>query len=73
MKAKNKTEHFCGNCDSHNSFNYPTQVFCSTRHAQNLDPIVDTLWRCDQWNLVSQECYCVREAKRAKASAAKRR
>jgi len=60
------TEKYCGNCDSHNSYSYPKQVFCSTRYAQNLNPIVDTLWHCGNWNQVSQECYCVREALRNK-------
>jgi len=57
---------FCGNCDSHNSYQYPTKVFCSTRHSKSLDPIVDTLWYCESYNRVSQECYCVREALKAK-------
>ena len=65
MKNKTEPERFCGNCDSHNSYNYPNQVFCSTRHWQSQEPIVPTLWHCDQWNQVSQECYCVREAKKA--------
>ncbi len=56
-------EKYCGNCDSHNSYDYPTKVFCSTRYAQNKNPIVDTLWHCSD-NRVSQECYCVREAKK---------
>jgi hypothetical protein len=69
MKSQNKKAEpakYCGNCDGHNSYAYPTQVFCSTRHAQSLNPIVDTLWCCDQWNRVSQECYCVKEAKKQK-------
>jgi hypothetical protein len=53
---------YCGNCDSHNSYDYPSKIFCSTRHAQNKNPIVDTLWHCCDWNKVSQDCYCVREA-----------
>jgi hypothetical protein len=57
---------FCGNCDSHNCYEYPTKVFCSTRYAEGLDPIVDTLWRCDEYCRVSQDCYCVREAQAAK-------
>ena len=61
MKRENDAK-YCGNCDGHNSYDYPTKVFCSTRHAQNLDPIVDTLWCCGSWNRVSQECYCVAEA-----------
>ena len=56
----------CGNCDSHNSYNYPTQVFCSTRYAQSKNPIVDTLWCCGFYNKVSQECYCTREAQKLK-------
>ena len=57
-------ERFCGNCDNHTSYDYPNKVFCSTRYAQGKYPIVDTLWFCEDWNLVSQECYCVREAQR---------
>jgi len=61
MKANDEKE-FCGNCDSHNSYNYPTRVLCSTRLAQSKTPIVDTLWHCKDYNRVSQECYCAREA-----------
>jgi hypothetical protein len=64
VKSRGKVERFCGNCDGHNSFDYPLKVFCSTRLAQSKDPIVDTLWCCDDWSLVSQFCYCVREAKK---------
>jgi hypothetical protein len=68
MKTANKKAtpiKFCGNCDGHNCYDYPTKVFCSTRHAQSLDPIVDTLWCCSQWSPVTQDCYCVKEAKKA--------
>jgi hypothetical protein len=68
MKSKDKTKKYCGNCDSHNSYEYPTRIFCSTRYAQNKDPIVDALWCCEDWNPVSQECYCVREALKKKKS-----
>ena len=64
--ARKETVKYCGNCDSHNSYIYPTKLFCSTRYAQSLDPIVDTLWCCSSWNQVSQECYCVKEALKAK-------
>lgn len=57
---------YCGNCDSHNSYLYPGKVFCSTRYWHSLDPIVNTLWRCENYNKVSQECYCAREALKAK-------
>ncbi len=66
MKSKNNGEKFCGNCDSHNCYEYPSKVFCSTRHAKSEDPIVDTLGCCSSWSLVSQECYCVREAQKQK-------
>jgi hypothetical protein len=62
LKSEEKVKKFCGNCGNHNPFHYPERMFCSTRYAQNKDPIVDTLWCCDEWNPVSQECYCVREA-----------
>ena len=66
--TSNNTDAYCGNCDSHNSYQYPKKVFCSTRFAQNLNPVVDTLWHCSSYNQVSQECYCVREALKAKNS-----
>ena len=59
---------FCGNCDSHNAYDYPVRVFCSTRYAQGKDPIVDTLWCCEDYNPVSQECYCVKEAQAKRKS-----
>ena len=64
-----KDDEYCGNCDSHNSYQYPKKVFCSTRHWHSLDPIVDTLWRCENYNRVSQECFCVREALKVKNAA----
>jgi hypothetical protein len=67
--ADSKMAKYCGNCDSHNCYDYPTKIFCSTRHWRNQDPIVDTLWYCPEWNPVSQECYCVREAIKAQEAA----
>ncbi len=72
MKSIGKTESFCGCCDSHNCYDYPSKVFCSTRYAEGKDPIVDTLWSCSEFNQVSQECYCVREAKSAEKKVLKR-
>jgi hypothetical protein len=65
MESKNRVK-YCGNCDSHNSYDYPSRIFCSTRYEKNMPPIVDTLWCCESWNKVSQECYCVREALKEK-------
>jgi len=66
MKGGEKEKRFCGNCGSHNPYEYPTRMFCATRYAQNKDPIVDTLWCCGDWKPVSQECHCVREALKKK-------
>jgi hypothetical protein len=65
MEGENE-EKFCGNCDSHNCYEYPKKIFCSTRYWHNENPIVETLWHCDSYNRVSQECYCVREASKQK-------
>jgi hypothetical protein len=73
MIKDKKTERFCGNCESHNLYEFPSRMLCSTRHGQGKDPIVDTLWCCEDWNPVSQECYCVREAQRRKEESLKQR
>jgi hypothetical protein len=73
MKSDSEAGKFCGNCDSHNCYEYPAKVFCSTRYAEGKDPIVETLWSCNEYNKVSQECYCVREAKKDRASPASKR
>ncbi|RJS77817.1 hypothetical protein CW667_02425 [Candidatus Bathyarchaeota archaeon] len=57
-------EKFCGNCNSHSPYNYPNQVFCTKRLLQNKNPIVETLWCCEEWTPSTQECYCVQEAKK---------
>jgi hypothetical protein len=55
---------YCGNCDNHVSYEYPNKIFCSVRYGQGKDPITGTLWCCEEWNLASQECYCVGQAKK---------
>jgi hypothetical protein len=62
MKEAPATQRFCGNCGSHNAYNYPDQLFCGKRLGENKNPIVQALWCCEDWNPASQECYCVREA-----------
>jgi len=72
---------FCGNCGNHNAYNYPDQVFCTRRFSKNINPVVQTLWCCgewnpssvvqtlwccEEWNPSSQECYCVEEAVKTK-------
>lgn len=63
---KNKQQKFCGNCGNHTTYNYPNQIFCSIRFCEGKNPIVDTLWHCENWNQSSQECYCIEEAKKNK-------
>jgi hypothetical protein len=60
-KSTNK-ERFCGNCTSHNAYNYPHKVFCTRRFLENKDPIVQTLWSCDRHYPASQECNCIGDA-----------
>ncbi|MEM2118703.1 MAG: hypothetical protein QW840_01095 [Candidatus Bathyarchaeia archaeon] len=62
MKNPANKQKFCGNCDSHNVYEYPNRVFCGKRLAENQNPIVPTLWCCEKWNPASQECYCLRDA-----------
>jgi len=62
MKKKVNSEKFCGNCTSHNAYNYPAQVFCTRRFLKNKNPIVETMWCCEEWYPAAQECNCVDEA-----------
>ena len=49
------------------------KIFCSTRYEKGMDPVVDTLWHCEYWNLVVQGCYCVQEALKERAKVSDRR
>jgi hypothetical protein len=63
MRKKDEEQpRFCGNCNCHNAYNYPEQVFCMLRFRKNKNPVVETLWRCEEWNLNSQECHCIEDA-----------
>lgn len=63
MEEKAAMKHkFCGNCGNHNAYDYPYKIFCVKRLLENKNPIVETLWRCEEWNPSSQECYCVKAA-----------
>ena len=63
MKEKAKGEkRYCGNCGNHNAYNFPDQIFCTRRFSDNKDPVVQTLWCCQDWNPSSQDCYCIEEA-----------
>ena len=62
MKQNTTEKKYCGNCGSHNAYEYPDKVFCGKRFGEDKNPIVETLWRCEDWNPASQECHCIREA-----------
>lgn len=67
MKEKGRSEQkFCGNCGSHNAYNYPSQVFCTNRFLKNMDSVVDTLWHCEDWHLNPQGCHCIENAEKMK-------
>jgi hypothetical protein len=57
------TAKFCGNCTSHNAFEYPVRVFCTRRFLRNENAVVKTLWHCEDWIQNAQECHCVRDVK----------
>jgi hypothetical protein len=57
------SEKFCGNCTSHNAYEYPGRVFCTRRFLRNKDAVVQTLWHCEDWIQNAQECHCVKDAK----------
>jgi len=62
MEKKSEIKKFCGNCNNHSPYNYPDQIFCQSRFLENKNPIVETLWCCEKWSSMTQECYCVQEA-----------
>ncbi|HXX87978.1 MAG TPA: hypothetical protein VEH86_05990 [Candidatus Acidoferrum sp.] len=62
MKENTVKRKYCGNCGNHTVYNYPNQLFCSRRFQEDKNPLVDTLWCCEDWNPSSQECYCIKEA-----------
>lgn len=54
---------FCGNCNNHSAYEYPDKIFCLMRFFNNKNPIVETLWRCDEWrSRCQEECYCIEKA-----------
>ncbi len=65
QKAR-ETAKFCGNCTSHNAYDYPSQVFCTRRFLRKKEAVVQTLWHCEEWVQNAQECHCIRDAKERK-------
>lgn len=66
MKKTQSKQTFCGNCTSHNAYEYPVRVFCTRRFLKNKDPIVQTLWCCEEYYPAAQECNCITDASHKK-------
>jgi hypothetical protein len=66
LRKEADVKRFCGNCTSHNMYEYPLKLFCTKRFLSKKDPIVDTLWHCEDWYENAQHCHCVEEAQRIK-------
>jgi len=60
-KKSEEEQKFCGNCGSHNAYNYPEEIFCTKRFLENKNPVVKTLWHCEDWHLNPQKCQCVED------------
>ncbi len=60
---KTEKEKHCGNCSYHDVYHYPDKIFCVYRYLKGENPIVDTLWHCENWTPESQPCFCVQDAK----------
>jgi hypothetical protein len=60
-EAKTK-KRFCGNCVHHNPYDYPDRILCTILLLENRNPVVQTLWCCEKWNPIDEECCCVEEA-----------
>lgn len=67
MKERAAEGRYCGNCSSHNSYEYPDVVFCMNRYLKGDKATTPTLSVCDDWRNQNQKCFCVEDALRKKA------
>ena len=59
---------FCGNCGNHTVYHFPDKIFCGRRLEADMNPVMDTLGRCGDWNPADQECFCIKEVMKNKES-----
>ena len=59
-----KGEKYCGNCSYHNVYEYPSKIFCTYRLVRRLNPVVPTLWCCENWTPAIDKCFCIEDAKK---------
>jgi len=62
MARKLESERFCGNCHYHSVYKYPDVIFCFKRFQQGKDGVFATLDCCEEWELQTQVCFCLRDA-----------
>jgi hypothetical protein len=62
VKEQTAEKRYCGNCSSHNTYDYPDVVFCMRRFLRGEKAVTPTLSVCDEWRTHVQKCFCVDEA-----------
>jgi hypothetical protein len=67
MKERVAGKRYCGNCSSHNTFEYPGVMFCMARYLKGKKAITPTLSVCGEWRPHVQKCFCVEDALKKKA------
>jgi hypothetical protein len=66
MKKESTEKKYCGNCSSHNTYDYPDVVFCMRRYLRGDKALTPTLNVCDEWQTHVQTCFCVEDALKKK-------
>jgi len=63
MEEKSESkEKFCGNCRYHNTYEYPDLIFCFVQYKKRNNPVVSTLYCCDEWEFKPQGCFCLEDS-----------
>lgn len=68
MKERAAEKRYCGNCSSHNTYEYPDVVFCMRRFVKGEKAATPTLTVCSEWRPHNQKCYCVEDALKKKSA-----
>ncbi len=62
MKKKSEQmRKVCGNCRYHNTYDYPSTVFCFAKFAERKKAVVSVLFSCDEWEGQLQNCNCLED------------
>ncbi len=67
VKQQAAKKKYCGNCSSHNTYDYPEVVFCMRRFLRGEKAVMPTLSVCDEWRTHVQTCCCVEDAQKKKS------